>query len=89
MSLEILSSDTKEEFRDKLLECIRKWQISLGAPVKDLDKLREKIKDKPRISIVIDGPTLTYAMEDTHASNAFFQVCLLASSVICCRVSPK
>ena len=89
MTLIILSSATEEEFRDKLLECIRVYNINLGKKVQDLDVLRAEQASKPRISIVIDGPTLTYALQDEHASNAFFQVGLLASSVICCRVSPK
>lgn len=44
---------------------------------------------RPRISIVIDGPSLAFAFNDEHAANALFQVSLLAASVICCRVSPK
>jgi len=89
MTLIILSSATEEEFRDKLLDCIRDWNVNLGKKTTDLDQLRADQAGKPRISIVIDGPTLTYALQDEHASNAFFQVGLLASSVICCRVSPK
>ena len=38
---------------------------------------------------MIDGPTLTYVMKHPYTSNAFFQIGLLAASVICCRVSPK
>lgn len=41
------------------------------------------------MSVVIDGPSLAFAFNDEHCANALFQVCLLASSVICCRVSPK
>lgn len=46
-------------------------------------------KGKPRLSIVIDGPTLVYAMKDQFTSTTFFQIGLFASSVVCCRVSPK
>jgi phospholipid-translocating ATPase len=38
--------------------------------------------------LVIDGPTLSYALEPKYASR-FFQLGLIASSVVCCRVSPK
>jgi P-type E1-E2 ATPase len=42
-----------------------------------------------RMSIVIDGPTLVFALRDEECKAVFFRVCLFASSVICCRVSPK
>ena len=41
------------------------------------------------MAIVIDGPTLSYVFADPDTSQAFFKFALLASSVICCRVSPK
>lgn len=40
MSLEILSSETEDEFREKLLDCIRKWNIKLGRKNTDLDLIR-------------------------------------------------
>ena len=39
--------------------------------------------------IVIDGSTLTYALEDRTLSYEFFKFGFHANSVICCRVSPK
>lgn len=42
-----------------------------------------------RLCIIIDGPTLTWALEDKQLSNKFFKLCIIANSVICCRVSPK
>ena len=42
-----------------------------------------------RLCIIIDGPTLAFVLAEDDLSNAFFRLCLLASSVICCRVSPK
>lgn len=41
------------------------------------------------LSIIIDGPTLTFAMTEKNLANAFFKLGILASSVVCCRVSPK
>lgn len=38
---------------------------------------------------MVDGPSLAFAFNDEHCANAFFQLSLLAASVICCRVSPK
>lgn len=42
-----------------------------------------------RLCIIIDGPTLAWALEDKKLSNQFFKLCIIANSVICCRVSPK
>lgn len=42
-----------------------------------------------RLCIVIDGPTLTLAFTEKKVANAFFKLGLMASSVVCCRVSPK
>lgn len=40
MQLEILSSNDEDEFRDKLLDCIRKFNVNLGRKTFDLDLLR-------------------------------------------------
>lgn len=42
-----------------------------------------------RLCMIIDGPTLAFAFSETKVANAFFKLGLMASSVICCRVSPK
>ena len=89
MSLEILTSSSEKEFRDKVLILQRKLNLNLGVKVKNLDQVRDMQKGKPRLSIVIDGPTLVYAMKDEFTSTTFFQIGLFASSVVCCRVSPK
>ena len=89
MSLEILTSSCEKEFRDKLLILGKKLNLNLGVKIKDLDQVRQMQKGKPRLSIVIDGPTLVYAMKDEFTSTTFFQIGLFASSVVCCRVSPK
>lgn len=44
---------------------------------------------KPKMSIVIDGSTLTFVLDDAYLAQAFFQYGCNANSVICCRVSPK
>jgi len=38
---------------------------------------------------VIDGPTLAMVFASELLSDRFFRLGLLASSVVCCRVSPK
>lgn len=38
---------------------------------------------------MVDGPTLSFAFSDKMVADAFFKFGLIASSVICCRVSPK
>jgi P-type E1-E2 ATPase len=39
--------------------------------------------------LVIDGPTLAFALNNEEILKIFFRVCLHAASVVCCRVSPK
>lgn len=38
---------------------------------------------------MIDGPTLAIVLASPLMSDRFFRLGLLASSVVCCRVSPK
>ena len=47
------------------------------------------LTDGKRLSIVIDGPTLAFVLASEPLSKKFFRLGLLASSVVCCRVSPK
>ena len=62
--------------------------IDLQGPIAAIDEGSQKLVH--RLTIVIDGPTLSYALESQgELKNKFFRLCLLANSVICCRVSPK
>jgi len=63
--------------------------VNLAVKVKDLRKLERDKRDKKRVCIVVDGPTLVFIMKEEYTADAFFQLGLIASSVICCRVSPK
>ena len=72
MSLEILTSSSEKEFRDRLLALVKKLNLNMGVKVKNLDEVREMQKGKPRLSLVIDGPTLVYAMKDDFTSTTFF-----------------
>lgn len=42
-----------------------------------------------QLTIVIDGQTLVWALQNEEVSQKFFDYGLRANSVICCRVSPK
>lgn len=72
MNLEILSSTTEDEFRSKLLICLETYNIDLSKKTIDLEKLNRENFDRPRISIVVDGPTLAFALSDVDSSNALF-----------------
>lgn len=41
------------------------------------------------MTVVVDGYTLTYCLEDEILANIFFSFGCKANSVVCCRVSPK
>jgi magnesium-transporting ATPase (P-type) len=64
---------------------------------KNLDELILKLqegKDRKgfvheKMSIVIDGYTLTMVLENERLADEFYKFGCLANSVICCRVSPK
>lgn len=72
MSLEVLSCITEDEFRDKLLDLIQKYGVNLSHKITDLAELHRTQKSRPRICIVIDGPSLAFAFNDDHCANAFF-----------------
>ena len=50
----------------------------------DLDEEPENIA----LSLIIDGKTLVYALDDTVRKD-FINLCTKCSAVICCRVSPS
>lgn len=72
MSLEVLSCSSEDEFRDKLLDVIQKYGVNLSKKIVDLEELHKTQKSRPRISIVIDGPSLAFAFNDEHCANALF-----------------
>ena len=53
-----------------------------------LKRNSEKVRTR-KMCLVIDGSTLTHALEDKELSYSFFKFGFHANSVICCRVSPK
>jgi magnesium-transporting ATPase (P-type) len=51
------------------------------------DKYSKFDKSK-KLYMIIDGTNLAHVLSSPELSNNFFQVGLLANSVICCRVTP-
>jgi hypothetical protein len=78
MEILILTSSSSEEFKSKLYSHTKSLEFKEG----ELPQIK-------RIALIIDGPTLSYAVEDEQTKLAFFRLGLTAASVVCCRVSPK
>jgi len=91
MDIAILTSKSHLEFLEVLDKNITHYHVELNGPVSiDEGSQNQNQKLVHKIAIVIDGSTLTYALEsDLATRNKFFRLSLIANSVICCRVSPK
>eukprot|EP00743_Colponemidia_sp_Colp-15_P004221 GILK01004553.1.p1 GENE.GILK01004553.1~~GILK01004553.1.p1 ORF type:complete len:1297 (-),score=268.93 GILK01004553.1:216-4106(-) len=86
----ILSSRTAEEFESKLTQALTRFNISPFSTnkkekAKQIDALRARTIN---MTVVVDGMGLVFALQDAFAER-FLAVSLIASSCICCRVSPK
>mmetsp|Transcript_30196 Transcript_30196/g.40142 ORF Transcript_30196/g.40142 Transcript_30196/m.40142 type:complete len:180 (+) Transcript_30196:145-684(+) len=90
MRLEILSRPSLEQLEIEL-DRVRKQFKNIESPnIHDIEVFRrENLTEGQRLSIVIDGPTLSFVLSSEALSQKFFRLGLLASSVVCCRVSPK
>jgi magnesium-transporting ATPase (P-type) len=75
----------EEEFRKKLEKFFQKYSkyIDTSGKIKT-----NKVIPGKKIYMIIDGNNLAYVLNDNELKQRFFQVGLLANSVICCRVSP-
>jgi phospholipid-transporting ATPase len=80
---EILLKYSKEEIRNNM---VKEFNDKLNY-FYDL-YIVKKTNTKKKIYMIIDGLNLEYVLHDKAISKKFFQVGLLAKSVICCRVSP-
>lgn len=94
MRLEILTPEPhvpepQKVFNHNLMMLARSYDIDWQDANTDLVAISKSIEGKPRLALVIDGPTLAFALNNEEILKIFFRVCLHASSVICCRVSPK
>ena len=63
---------------------MKDFEDKLKSSQADLDEEPENIA----LSLIIDGKTLVYALDDTVRKD-FINLCTKCSAVICCRVSPS
>ena len=87
MQLEILSSETQEEFRNTIDRLSKKFNI-LGKSFEELGEIKDNMEKQ--LCIVINGATLVWALDYTKPDiqKAFFRLGFISNSCICCRVSP-
>ena len=85
----ILSSKSEAELADKLAFQIKRLSIDTSKTAEQINKDLKTGTHGKRICIIIDGPTLTFCLGNPRIASDFFKFGLIASSVICCRVSPK
>ena len=90
MQLEILSSPNQDALEIQI-DRLRRSFPNIDYPnIQDIEAFRaQNLTAGKRLSIVIDGPTLAYVLASETLGRKFFRLGLLASSVVCCRVSPK
>ncbi|KAL6140715.1 hypothetical protein ACLB2K_059011 [Fragaria x ananassa] len=77
-NLETLGQDGKEAVKDNVLN-----QITNASQMIKLER-----DPHAAFALIIDGKTLTYALED-DMKHLFLELAVDCASVICCRVSPK
>jgi len=86
MNLIDLSSDTMDSFERKLNEYIKMFELDSHS-VMELNKIKATMKKKQ--AIVINGPTLAWALDASNGYREnFFKLGFMSDSCICCRVSP-
>ncbi|KAL5698697.1 P-type phospholipid transporter [Ranunculus cassubicifolius] len=78
METDILAQDAKKAVRENIL-----MQITNGTQMVKLEK-----DPHAAFALIIDGKTLSYALED-DMKHLFLSLAVGCASVICCRVSPK
>jgi magnesium-transporting ATPase (P-type) len=90
MRLEILTKPNVEALDYEMDRLMRQFPNINSPNIADIEQFRKvNLTDGQRLSIVIDGPTLAFVLASDRLSKMFFRLGLLASSVVCCRVSPK
>jgi magnesium-transporting ATPase (P-type) len=85
--------ENREQFSLRLDSVYRKFieKKSSISYIPREDKMNAKINFllNKKLYLIIDGKNLAYVLTDIEMRKKFFRVGMLASSVICCRVSPK
>ena len=90
MRLEILTKPDAESLDFEIDRLFKQFPHINQKKITDIEEFRMKnLTNGQRLSIVIDGPTLAMVFASELLSDRFFRLGLLASSVVCCRVSPK
>jgi phospholipid-transporting ATPase len=87
MHIEDLSSSSAAEFLQKLQACSERYSLEGDFPALEVSKRKRNAEGK-QLGIVIDGPTLTQAMQRLETRQLFFKLGFVSDSCICCRVSP-
>ncbi|XP_072978047.1 probable phospholipid-transporting ATPase 4 [Typha angustifolia] len=77
-TVDLIAQDVKKAAKENLL-----MQITNASQMVKLEK-----DPDAAFALIIDGKTLTYALED-DMKNLFLNLAVDCASVICCRVSPK
>lgn len=87
MDMEILSSDTLDEFKNTVEALSKKYDI-VGKTWDELEVIKENLPKQ--LAIVINGSTLAWTFDAEHieTQQAFFRLGFISNSCICCRVSP-
>nr|XP_043638635.1 probable phospholipid-transporting ATPase 7 [Erigeron canadensis] len=78
VSAEMLAQDAKNVVKENILSQI----------TKATETVKGKKDSRAAFALIIDGKTLTYALEDDMKFK-FLNLAVNCASVICCRVSPK
>lgn len=81
-----LFEPNKNEVSNRLLALEEKYQL-LSRSFKDLENVKDSLETQ--ISLAINGFTLAFIKGDKKLSSIFFRLGFIASTCICCRMSPS
>lgn len=84
MDLILLSSNSSEEIKGKLLKYNEDFMLNRGFSELEADKNA----NFTQMGIVVNGSTLVWIMADETLKKIFFKLGFLAASCVCCRVTP-
>lgn len=86
MRLIILSSDSRDIYVEKMQSLKNELDLQ-GKSYQELRTIKSRLRYE--IALVINGITLTWALEESlDMRRLFFSLAYIAESCICCRVSP-
>ncbi|CAG9319750.1 unnamed protein product [Blepharisma stoltei] len=86
MKLLLLSSDSRDAYVEKIHSLASEFKLN-DKSAKELRKIKSDLSEN--IALVINGITLTWALEENQdMRKLFFSLAYISESCICCRVSP-